>query len=1439
MSLADQSQQSFPTSVQVTVHQARYLRPKGKNGTNDAYAIIQVAKDKFSTAVAEKSTAPMWREEATFALPLFHPGNVDRCTLYIIVMHRVQAGLDKFLGQAVVNLVELHENKSRQKPDWFPLVDKNGKADKLRGDVLLGITFMRNNMSASMVDLSMKDKPRSRMSKFKDKVRMKKKDSFSDSGSAMSQVLTDSEGDRDSLSSNQTSGEKKKSSKLKNLFAPKSNLHRNSSQSMSTLGTLPGRNSSLSGSRSSGINVETPEVKKKFKFLGHKRSGSSDSKVSLGPLSILSRSKHSKSDLNNPSMNSTHMNAEEAEPRSGSTLSLNSSGQGSMENVHQHTTNVTADRHVPLFRSETRDRLMMEQQRRQVEEERRQTEDVRLQEEEDRQKRWLEEENLRKADEYERNRQFLEDEARREKQREEEEEERRKRQEATENEERRRMEELTQKNEEHKSHEETSMTERLSSLFGIMRKKEEAPQQPEEVILRDSHYDTRDPQDFKVSDPFENISLGSTTQFNSYESPPHEQQSSLTPQSSADTLFPNRNPRVSTVKPRLSHSLESESSEHLQSDYPVDQQWSSTGATESTLSRVPYDSPDTFSNLHSSLAPLRFRGSPSASPSRSPSGSLSRSPRGSLSRSPRGSPSTSPPGSKYRSPPSSPSGIRPGSPSGIWPGSQYKSPHGSPSRSPPGSPSRSPPGSQYRSLTGSQYRSPPGSPTRIQPGSLSRSPPGSEYRSLTSSQYRSPPGSPTRIQPGSPSRSPPGSEYRSLTSSQYRSPPSSPTRIQPGSPSRSPPGSEYRSLTSSQYRSSPGSPTRIQPGSPSRSPPGSPNRSPLHSPSRSPPPSPSRSPPPSPSRSPPGSQYRSPPDSLSKSPPGSPSSSAPGIHYRSPPGSPSRSRPASPSESLPSSPSYSGDNLSSSPTMADRTGRAPLPPLYPIYEAQSGGTGEVQVLRQPNGSQQAKKLSLPLPDYETLYPQKRHGVQGHTRWDHIIAEVNQRHMDNTPELIGPEMSVDGPGNPGEAGLSFPDESASVGHLQTHQQESRRRSSKKVSAPPPPKQMHSRSSSDSDQRESQNSGWNNESLTRSLSRSNSDTDWDSATSADQTKPLNTSDIEVPTARPRQKSSMKEPTEQHDLHSKHLVVPQKPARTSDDLYTRVAQREQIPENLGMTADDLDQIFSDEKAASPFSSLNGYDTSKREDEDQQISPVFQRKNSSRRISSPPSRSNSLKASKKEPSEEEKTSKSQQELSTSDVVIDSITQRHPADGKAQVHLSDGEDPFASDPFPASSAFPFSEPLPVVMEEPSSQAEVLSARKKPKRALMPPSESLLVSPQISNGGGFDSTLSRPHPVKPMHTIESQYPTSTSALKDMHLHSGKAGKVKVAGMADSGPFTQLTHEELITLVVRQQADLSKKDCKISELEEYIDNLLVRVIEEKPAILQAMNATKPA
>lgn len=146
---------------------------------------------------------------------------------------------------------------------WFKLLNKAGKADKERGEVLLDIQFLKSSMSVSMIDLS--DKSHSRLGKFKDKLRGKKKDGLSDSASAIlpsvSQVLTDSEGEMDG----ETEGEsaKKKKNKLKSLFVPKSNMKRNSmSQSMSSLGTLPDKNSSFSSSTSSGLNVESSEGKK-------------------------------------------------------------------------------------------------------------------------------------------------------------------------------------------------------------------------------------------------------------------------------------------------------------------------------------------------------------------------------------------------------------------------------------------------------------------------------------------------------------------------------------------------------------------------------------------------------------------------------------------------------------------------------------------------------------------------------------------------------------------------------------------------------------------------------------------------------------------------------------------------------------------------------------------------------------------------------------------------------------------------------------------------------------------------------------------------------------------------------------------------------------------------------------------------------------------------
>lgn len=116
MSLGEQSQKWFPTHVQATVLQASSLQPKGKHGTNDAYTIIQLGKEKYSTSVAEKTLNPVWREEASFELPgLLLEGNPEVYELCLIVMHRSLVGMDKFLGQRSINLNEIFDNKERKK----------------------------------------------------------------------------------------------------------------------------------------------------------------------------------------------------------------------------------------------------------------------------------------------------------------------------------------------------------------------------------------------------------------------------------------------------------------------------------------------------------------------------------------------------------------------------------------------------------------------------------------------------------------------------------------------------------------------------------------------------------------------------------------------------------------------------------------------------------------------------------------------------------------------------------------------------------------------------------------------------------------------------------------------------------------------------------------------------------------------------------------------------------------------------------------------------------------------------------------------------------------------------------------------------------------------------------------------------------------------------
>uniref|UniRef100_A0A672N4J6 RAB11 family interacting protein 5a (class I) n=1 Tax=Sinocyclocheilus grahami TaxID=75366 RepID=A0A672N4J6_SINGR len=177
ISLDDDDQRWVPTHVNVTVLRARSLRTKGKQGSRYVYTIIQVGKEKYTTGLVEKAEEPQWHEECSFELlpglleaggmSAYPPGSSN---LVLTVMHRVLIGLDVFLGQTIIPL-----HKVFQDGMWLKLHSKAGRKEKERGELQVTVQFTRNNMTASMYDLTIKDKPRSAFGKLKDRITGRKR----------------------------------------------------------------------------------------------------------------------------------------------------------------------------------------------------------------------------------------------------------------------------------------------------------------------------------------------------------------------------------------------------------------------------------------------------------------------------------------------------------------------------------------------------------------------------------------------------------------------------------------------------------------------------------------------------------------------------------------------------------------------------------------------------------------------------------------------------------------------------------------------------------------------------------------------------------------------------------------------------------------------------------------------------------------------------------------------------------------------------------------------------------------------------------------------------------------------------------------------------------------------------------------------------------------
>ncbi|XP_054718437.1 rab11 family-interacting protein 1-like [Uloborus diversus] len=141
-----------PTHVQVTVQRARNLQSKGRKGTNDAFVLIQMGKEKFQTTIKDKTADPEWYEECDLTL-------IGRDSdVVLTAFHRNVLGLDEFLGQTSISLRGI-ENFDRPFTKWYPLKGKSEKSEqKERGELEVKIAFIvrRCNDTQSLNDLSFK-----------------------------------------------------------------------------------------------------------------------------------------------------------------------------------------------------------------------------------------------------------------------------------------------------------------------------------------------------------------------------------------------------------------------------------------------------------------------------------------------------------------------------------------------------------------------------------------------------------------------------------------------------------------------------------------------------------------------------------------------------------------------------------------------------------------------------------------------------------------------------------------------------------------------------------------------------------------------------------------------------------------------------------------------------------------------------------------------------------------------------------------------------------------------------------------------------------------------------------------------------------------------------------------------------------------------------------
>lgn len=414
--------------------------------------------------------------------------------------------------------------------------------------------------------------------------------------------------------------------------------------------------------------------------------------------------------------------------------------------------------------------------------------------------------------------------------------------------------------------------------------------------------------------------------------------------------------------------------------------------------------------------------------------------------------------------------------------------------------------------------------------------------------------------------------------------------------------------------------------------------------------------------------------------------------------------------------------------------RALLPPSYQLQGTPNDGNHiKVKEINNPvyeeeeETSQQIKKTTLPLPDYETLFPQKRHAVQGHTQWDHVIAEVNQKYMDTLPKFLGEEMSVDGPEDNNPTMSSPQQKNPAFRYYQTKSQDTKLATSQKAASQITPQTEtppHPQPTPDFSQRHQINTPLTFKKDTptaKPRQKINGDQliqEQDSASkvvslASSLTSNTNTSDMDK-RSQWTEDFAVFDPFPSTDFLSKDPWTQLN--NNHQDPFTGGGQKEQKFEDCGMTVEDLNYVFSQNKPVDEFNQDSKQDRpSFKRVQNQSIASTTQL-NKTRKFheaSTPITRSDHTSLARNTKNE-------------------SLSQKPQADEKILNAVSRKPNPFGTEPVSVIPPRTFSDPPQVVMEENMEfQAENGSSGKMPLRAWVSPSEVQPVSPQNSSGSGL------------------------------------------------------------------------------------------------------------